>query len=167
MRESLPAVTLNPGQGTSGQIAFQIPSTQTISKLEYNNPFTNLDEIMTNLPQVTSWVSEPSFFGTITSTGINSSQLSATYTFDNKTNWYYSGDVIALKVSLNDFYFSGNITLNTLSLTTSDTGFTISSIDPPLPVMVRAGGGEVDVYVYIIDPASSFTGSIDFNGTTS
>ncbi len=71
-----------------------------------------------------------------------------------------------MKVALNDYYSSGSVTLKSLTLSSSDTGFTLSSISPSLPLTVTGGGGEVDVMVYIVAPASSFTGAIDLNGTT-
>jgi hypothetical protein len=167
IRQSLSAVTLNQGQTTSGQIGFQIPNGQTPSKLEFNNQFESVDEFVTGIPQPTVWVSEPNCCsGQITLTGTDSGQLLATYSFSNNTEFFYTGDIITLKVGLNDFYSFGSVTLNTLTLASSDTGFILSSISPSLPITVTAGGSEVDVYVYIVAPSSSFTGAIDLNGTT-
>jgi hypothetical protein len=169
MRQYLSAVTLNQGQSTSGQVAFQFPNTQTPSGLEFNNQFEGVDELVAGLPQPTVWVSEPMvnlFGGSITLTGVDSLQLLATYSFNNNTFYYYTGDIITLKVALNDLNSSGSVTLNALTLASSDSGFTLSSISPSLPVTVTAGGGVVDVYVYIVAPASSFTGAISLNGTT-
>jgi hypothetical protein len=171
MRQSLPEVTLNQGQSATGQIAFQLPKTQTPSRLEFVDQPESVDESLVGLPQPTVWVSEPEP-GRVTLSGTQSGDLSATYTFSNDTLFYYTGDVIALEVAVNNFQLSGSVALNSLALASSDTGFTLSSISPSLPVAITACCSDidvfvyVDVYVYIVAPASSFTGPIDLSGTT-
>ncbi len=171
IRQSLSAVTLNHGQCASGQIAFQIPNTQVPSRLEFKDQIKSVDEFVVGLPQPMVWVSEP-VRGRISLTGGESVGLSAAYTFSNSTLFYYTGDVIALEVALNDFHISGSIALFTLTLPSSDTGFTLLSINPPLPAVVDACCSDVDlfptvnVYIYIVAPSSTFTGAIDLVGTT-
>ena len=166
MLHSLSAVTLIEGQSTSGQVAFQFPSTQTPSKLEFKNLAQGVDELVANLPVPSAWVSNIGLPSS-TLTGPNSGFLSIGYSLGNDTFYYYTGEIITLHASISDLFTKGpaSVTLNTLALASSDTGFTLLSISPNLPLTVDAGGN-VTVIVDVLDDASSFAGQLVLNGTT-
>jgi hypothetical protein len=162
IQQNLPAVTLSPGQKTSGQIAFQIPSSETPAKLEYKIPY-SIDEFVTNLPTPTSFVSRPSI---IINTNLQgTSDLTAFPSIQNMTYYFYTGQTIAITLALSDYFAGTTVTVN--SITTTTTGLSISQISPSLPVKIsgNSNGNEVDVMVYMLAPPTSFSGTITLNVT--
>jgi len=160
------AITLRPGQNTSGQLGFEIPDTQVPSELEFTNRMQGVREFVTSLPAPTSWVSSPEPSGQIKLTGPGSSEIVATCSVSNNTVYFYTGDVIAVKISLINLG-QKSVTLTALNLTGPDAGFNLTSIGRPFPAIIPANGHAVSVYVYIASPPSSFTGEIELEGTTS
>lgn len=166
MLHRLSAVTLSEGQSASGQVAFQFPSNHTPSRLEFKNQAQGVDELVANLPEPSAWVSNIGIpFSTLT--GPNSGFLSIGYSSGNDTFYYYTGEIITLHASISDLFTTGpaTVTLNTLTLASSDSGFTLLSITPDLPLTVDAGGN-VTVVLNILDNSSNFTGQFVLNGTT-
>jgi hypothetical protein len=168
IQQNLPSVTLNPGQKTSGQIAFQIPSTETPAELEYNVP-DSIDEFVTNLPMPSSSVSEPNIEITTnvqgTTNAYGSQDLSAFSSIQNNTFYFYTGQIIAIKVALTDVDSGTTVTVN--SIASNTTGLSLNQITPSLPVMVTGSGNEVDEMVYILAPPTSFSGTITIDVTGS
>ena len=163
MQQNLPAVTLDPGQKTSGQVAFQFPSSETPAKLEYKVPY-SVDEFVTNLPTPTVAVSEPDFAITTnvqgTTNAYGGQDLSASSSIQNRTFYFYTGQSIAIKVALTNYDTGTTVTVNSIAVTTA--GLSINQVSPSLPVTVTGGsnGNEVDVVVYIPAPSASFSGTI-------
>ena len=133
VQQNLPSVTLNPSQKTSGQVAFQIPSSETPAKLEYKIPgvFSPiLDEFVTNLPTPSSAVSEPNFEittnvqGTTNAYGLQ--DLTAFSSIENSTFYFFTGQAIAIKVALTNFDTGTTVTVNSIASTT--TGLSLSQI---------------------------------------
>ena len=162
-QHSLPVVTLNPGQKTSGQVAFQFPRSETPSKLEYKVPF-SVDEFITNLPTPTIAVSEPNFAITTnvqgTTNAYGGQDLTAFSSIQNTTFYFYTGQAIAIKVALTNFDTGTTVTVNSITVATA--GLSISQISPSLPITVSgsSSGNETDVVVYIPAPPTSFSGTI-------
>jgi len=166
IQQNLPTLNIAQGQKASGQVAFQIPTSETPYQLEYHIPF-SINEFITNLPTPTSFVSEPSLSVNInvngTANAYGGQDLYASASILNNTFFFYSGQTIAIKVALTDLNTGTNVTVN--SITSNTTGISVSQISPSLPVIAIGGGlpgveGEVDVTVYMIAPTASFTGEI-------
>jgi hypothetical protein len=170
MRQPLTAAALSHGQVAIGQVAFQVPGSQLPLELEFKDQADGIDEF-TSLPQPTAWVSEPTI-GNIVLTGSQSGELFASLSFANDTQFFYSGEVIALELTINGIHNTGEVAIKTLSLSGPDKTLSVSSIDPQLPLVVTVCCSDVDtfqyyyVYLYIFAPASSFVGAISVNGTT-
>lgn len=167
IQQSLPSLSLAQGQKATGQIAFQIPNTETPAKLEYHIPL-SINEFVTNLPTPSSAVSEPNLEintnveGSTNAFGVQ--DLNAFATIENQTLYFYTGQVIAIQVQLSAFTGS---TVSVNSITCNTTGLSISQIAPSLPIMVNGNnnGNGVDVTVYLVAPATSFSGMIMLNVT--
>lgn len=175
IQRSLPTLNLAQGQKATGQVAFQIPTSETPAQLEYHIPL-SIDEFVTNLPAPSSFVSEPNFEITTNVQGptdeFGLQELDATSSIQNSTSlgYFYTGQTMAIKVSLSNLDTTGSsgapgTTVKVNSITSNTTGLSISQISPSLPVTVVGGngGGEVEVMVYMVAPAGSFTGTISLN----
>lgn len=165
-QQDLGPIALNPGESTSGQIAFQFPSSQTPSELEYNIS-DSIHEMVTHLPSPSQNVSEltahvETIVGGVTKTyGLE--DLTSNAAIQNGSLFFYSGQTIAIKVAL--YNSSPGTTVSVVSITTTTPGIKIMGISPALPVAVAntANGNETVVMVYAAAPATSFSGTIALN----
>ena len=170
IQQSLPSLELAQGQKATGQVAFQIPASETPAKLEYHIPF-SINEFVTNLPTPNGAVSEPNLVinanvqGAVDAYGVP--ELMASPSILNNTFYFYTGQIIAIKVAFTNFFTGTTATVN--SIASNTTGLSISQTSPSLPVMVVGSGNgvEVDVIVYMVAPATSFTGTITLDVTAS
>lgn len=162
--------SLTQGKMTTGQVAFQIPTSETPAKIEYHVPL-SIDEFITNLPTPSGFVSE---FLTVnthvqgTPDGYGGQMVAAYASVLNSSNagFFYSGQTIEIGIALLDGYTGTNATVNTIVSATS--GLSINQIQPSLPVHMTGsddGSTEVLVYVFMIVPATSLTGPINLNLT--
>jgi hypothetical protein len=157
-------VTLSNGQHDVGQVAFNLPNGEVPSKLEYLSKFPSI-KVETIIPQVSSWVSTVSFAEV--SVRANGLPVFATGSIQN-IGPYYTGEVVAVKVTVTYSGFSG-VSPSSISVTTiSDSdGFTISKIEPSLPLTVNLNGQEVDIVVSLVAPPFSYSGNLHLVVTVS
>lgn len=156
---SMSAVTLSAGQHDVGQIAFELPTGQVPSKLDYTDELSNVKLEVSSLPQVSSWVSMISY-PEVNVQGASSLSVFAYGSIQNSTTLYYNGDTISVKVAITYNAFPSSNSISVTSITDSDQGLTVSSIQPPLPVTVNGNGQEVDITVNVIAPSSSYSGNL-------
>jgi len=166
IQQSLPTITLDPGQNTSGQIAFQVPNSETPAVLEYKIPH-SIDEFVTGLPTPGGAVSEPNFEvnANVQGTAKQSSlqDLTASASIMNTTSYFYTGQTIAIIVGLTNFNTGTTATVN--SIASATTGISILQISAPLPVKISGSvsGNEYDIIVYMLAPPTSFSGTISLS----
>jgi hypothetical protein len=163
VQDSLQAVTISPGQHDYGQIAFKVAATDKPASLAYTNPSESVNVVVSNLPQPSVQVSEISGFSSIKVSG--NSNLDATYSVNNQSEWFYSGQVVSVKIAFNDFFTGSSATVSSIGISTP--GLSISSISPQLPIKVVGGGSEVDVTVYVTVPTTAYNGNLNFTITAS
>lgn len=158
-QNDLQEVTLNAGQHTSGQIAFKLPNDQSPSMLEYSWSVESVDVKVTSFPAssgVVSYVSGNS----ATVSGTASTDVSGYVSVENSSDYFYTGQVIALKVALNN-YDTASHTVSSISIS----GLTVISMTPSTPITV--GNSEVDVTIYAQAPATAFNRQVNATITTS
>jgi hypothetical protein len=156
-------VTLNPQQQAKGQVAFPVPRTDAPSKLEFLSGSIDVPVKVPAPSANVSWISQ--FNTNVTGSASNDVGLQS-FTPENFTaaaslGYYYSGDVIALKLSFGYFpSYSGNSTFQLTSIGDS-AGFKVVGISPALPVGVGSSG--TDVMVYLLTPDRSFNGTLNID----
>jgi hypothetical protein len=156
-------VILNPQQQAKGQVAFPVPRTDAPSKLEFLSGSIDVS-VGVQAPSVNvSWISQ--FNSNVTGSASNEVGLQSltpeNFTATASLGFYYSGDVIALKLSFGYFLsYSGNSTFQVTSIGDS-AGFKVVGISPALPVSV--GNSGADVMVYLLTPGPSFNGTLNID----
>jgi hypothetical protein len=159
-------VTLSNGQHDVGQIAFNLPNGETPSKLEYLSQLPSIKVETSSIPQVSSWVSAVSF-AEVSVRDVNGLPVFATAMIQN-IGPYYTGEVVVVKVTVTYRGFSGVSPSSILVTTISDSdGFTISKIEPSLPLTVNLNGQEVDIVVSLVAPSFSYSGNLHLVVTVS
>ena len=153
-------VILNPSQQTNGQVAFPVPKTDAPVKLEFLSGSLDVSVGVPAPSANVSWISQ--LDSNVTGSGSNAVSLDSlspeNFTAAATLGLYYSGDVIALKLSFGYFLsYSGNSTFQVTSIGDS-AGFKVVGISPVLPVGVGSSGA--DVMVYLLTPDSSFKGTL-------
>lgn len=151
IRQSLPSVQLSPGQHTSGQIAFQVANGDTPAKLEYKIPF-DVDELVTNLPQPTRWVSSVTY-ADVTLQGNVSSYYLASATVVNQTEFFYSTDRMVVNITLQAFNQVESIQVVAISVANAD--FKIVSVNPALPATAKGDTTETSFALVLTMPQAS------------
>jgi hypothetical protein len=161
----LNSVQLNAGQKAEGQISFLIPRTDTPSSLEFMSGAVDVSD--SNLPAASANVSDIlNFDGNLTGSAASNASISIiqpeNFTEVTSQGYYYSGDVIAVNISLGfSLQYSGNgsdtYTVNSI---TDTSGLQILSFSPDLPVSFGSSG--VHITVYLLAPGESFRGTVFF-----
>jgi hypothetical protein len=154
-------VTLSNGQHDVGQIAFNLPNGEVPSKLEYLSQLPTIKVETNSIPQVSSWVSTVSF-AEVSVRNVNGLSPFATGTIQN-SGPYYTGEVVVVKVTVR---WVGLSSISVTAISDSD-GFTISKIEPSLPLTVKGNGQEVDIVVSLVAPPSSYSGNLHLTVTIS
>jgi hypothetical protein len=156
----LPAV-LNPRQHVSGQTAFLVPRSDKPSKLQFLS--LSIQATDDTLPAPSANVTYISAFDSkVTDSAANNVAVSyllpQNFTTTSSQGYYYSGQVIALKLTLGySIGYSGNDTFHVTSINNS-AGFRVLGISPPLPIGVGSSG--TDVMLYLLAPDSYFDGQV-------
>jgi hypothetical protein len=160
-KTALSDVTLSNGQHDIGQIAFDLPNGKVPSKLEYLSQLPTIKVETSSIPQVSSWVSTVSF-AEVSVRDANGLPVFATGSIQNTGMWYYSGEVVVVKVAVTYAAVSG-VNPSSISVTTiSDSdGFATSKIEPSLPLTVNGNGQEVDIVVSLVAPPFSYSGNMN------
>lgn len=171
--EQLSGESLSHGQNDAGEIAYEIPNGQTPSTLQYNaisSPLScaacvGISETINSLPSPSLWVSELNEVVTPVISG--SSNVDAEYSIQNSTFEFLTGQTISVQISFTNLDFQNQTAVNVSSIAVSNSGFTIASISPSLPVSVpyRSSSSATDVIVNVVAPASSYDGSLNFTVT--
>jgi len=160
-RTPISDVTLSDGQHDVGQIAFNLPNGEVPSKLEYLSQLPNIKVETSSIPQVSSWVSiVPS--AEVSVRNVNGLSPFATGTIQN-IGPYYTGEVVVVKVTVR---WVGLSSISVTAISDSD-GFTISNIEPSLPLTVKGNGQEVDIVVSLLAPPSNYSGNLHLTVTVS
>jgi hypothetical protein len=161
----LNTVTLQNGQHDVGELTFQLNSGQVPTTLEYAAPGF---QIQAPVPSVSSWVSSVNTIDTVLQ-GPNAS-LSSIGVFgslQNNTYYFRTGNTMAVRLAItySPFLQPGSIRL--MSVTDSDSGFSILKIQPALPATITGNGQELDVVVYLSAPAATYSGDLHLTLTFS
>jgi hypothetical protein len=93
--------------------------------------------------------------------------LSTSVSLQNDTNYFRTGDTIAVRLDITYFPY-GQPSISLMSVSDSDAGFSISNIQPSLPVTItgaRVGICQgpyqsLDVVVYLSAPAATYSGDL-------
>jgi len=157
-------VILSNGQHNVGQVAFEVPSGQTPSKVEYIDLVSNIKVESNSVPQISSWVSSVYSVKISLQNPPNRSYVVARGTIQNPKTCYYTGDIISVKVFIT---YIGVNPISLISITDSDKGFTIQNVQPSLPVSVPGNGQEVSLIVNVVAPSSSYSGDLHLIVTVS
>jgi len=165
IQRSLASTTLNPRQGTAGQIAFQIPTAQTPVQLQYSIPG-SVNETIANLPSPVGAISEPdpTIVTNIQYTwDLGFEVLNAYPYIPNDTGYFYPGQIIPIVVAFTDTVDGTNEMVNLI--TSGTTTFSITQITPSLPLVILgySAGINYNELVCMHAPQTSFTGSIVLN----
>jgi hypothetical protein len=166
-KTALGDVTLSNGQHDVGQIAFNLPNGEIPSKLEYLGKLPSMKAEASSIPQVSSWVSKV-FFAEVSVRDANGLPVFATGSIQNPGPWYYTGEVVVVKVTVRYSAVFG-VNPSSISVTTiSDSdGFMTSKIEPSLPITVNGDGQEVDIAVSLVAPSFSYSGNMHLVVTVS
>jgi len=162
IQRSLPTTMLNPRQEIGGQIAFQIPSLQSPSGLQYIIPG-SANETIASLPAPVGAISEPSpsIISNIQyDSDLGFEVLSAHPYIPNDTGYFYPGQVIPIVVAFTDSVDGTNEMVN--SITSGTATLSIVQISPTLPLLILgySAGINYNELVCVSAPQTSFTGSI-------
>lgn len=167
-RNPLSDVTLSNGQHDVGQLAFELPHGQAPSKLEYIAQFPTIKIEIDSIPQASRWVSSITYAVVNFQTSTGSSHVFGG-ALAACSGFYYTGDTITVKIPLSYTAYSGIYpsSVTVTSVVESDQGFTISSVQPSLPLTVAGNGREVDIIVNIPAPQYSYSGNMHLVVTVS
>jgi hypothetical protein len=158
-------VTLQNGQHDVGELTFQLNSGQVPTTLEYVSPGF---QIQAPVPSVSSWVSSVNTIDTVLQ-GPNAS-LSSIYVFgslQNNTYYFRTGNTMAVKLAITYSPYGQPGSIRLISVTDSDSGFSILKIQPALPATITGNGQELDVVVYLSAPAATYSGDLHLTLTFS
>jgi hypothetical protein len=159
VKTALSDVTLSNGQHDTGQIAFGLPNGEIPLKLDYLSKLPSINVETSSIPQVSSWVSTVSF-AEVTVLDPNGLPIFATGSIQNNGMWYYSGEVVVVKVAVTYAPVSGvNPSSISVTMISDSDGFATSKIEPSLPVTVNGDGQEVDIVVSLVAPTFSYSGN--------
>jgi len=157
-QNDLQSVTLLPGGHTSGQIAFKLPDGETPAQLTYLYSFGFAKFVVTSIPAPSGTASYVQGNVIKNVNGAYSSYLGAYATIANSSSYFYTGNIIAVKIALNNYYASLGTNITVTGITDSDTGFASMGISQNLPVIV--GKSEVDITLYLKAPSIAFNGQL-------
>jgi hypothetical protein len=167
VKTALSDVTLSNGQHDIGQIAFGLPNGEIPSKLEYLSQLPAIKVETSSIPQASSWVSKV-FFAEVTVRDANGLLVFATGSIQNNGMWYYTGEVVVVKVAVTYSAISGvNPTSISVTAISDSDGFPTSKIEPSLPLTVNGDGQGVDIVVSLVAPTFSYSGNMHLVVTVS
>jgi len=157
-QNDLQSVTLLPGGHTTGQIAFKLPDGEKPAQLTYLYAFGFAKFVVTNIPAPSGNASHVQAGSVKNSNGTFSSYLGAYASIANSSSYFYTGNMIAVKIVLNNYYSGLNSNVTVTSITDSDTGFTTTGLSQSLPITVEKS--EVDLVLYLKAPSFAFNGQL-------
>jgi len=159
-RNPLSDMTLANGQHVSGQVTFTVLNGQRPTKLEYYTDPSMIVAETENIPETSSWISlVPAVI--VNYDNPTTSNLTVMATIANSTQYFYSNDLILVRITIS--YLQLNNSPDSIvvkSITEQDPGFTISSTNPQVPIVIQGNNQQVTVSLIILPPHSSYSGGI-------
>jgi hypothetical protein len=161
----LSVVILNPGQKTQGQIAFEIPRSDSPATLEYASGSVQATDNALPAPSANVSAIIADYGGNLTGPAASQVQINTLddVNFSTQTQGYwYSGDIIGVNISLGfslQYNGNGSDIYQVTSITDTD-GLQIVGYTPDLPVSFGQSGTYITVWVLI--PADAYSGGLDF-----
>jgi hypothetical protein len=159
-KNPLTNVFLMNGQHVSGQISFAVLNGQKPTKLQY---YTNPSMVIAgtdNIPETSIWVSlVPAAI--VNYDNPTTSNLTVMASILNSTQYFYSNDVIIVRVTISYQQLNngpGSVVVK--SITEQDPGFTMQSTDPSVPIVILGNDQQVIITLTILPPHLSYSGGI-------
>jgi hypothetical protein len=159
-RNPLSYMALANGQHVSGQVTFTVLNGQRPTKLEYYTDPSAIVAETDNIPETSSWISlVPAVI--VNYDNPTTSNLTVMATIVNSTQYFYSNDLILVRVTIS--YLQLNNSPDSIvvkSITEQDPGFSISSTNPQVPIAIQGNNQQVTISLTILPPHSSYSGGI-------
>jgi hypothetical protein len=148
------------GQYVSGQITFAVLNGQRPTKLQYYSDPSVVVAETDNIPQTSNWVSlVPAAI--VNYDNPTTSNLTVMASILNSTQYFYSSDVIVVKMTISYQQLSnGPSSVVVKSITEQDPGFTVLSTDPSVPIVILGNNQQVIITLTILPPRLSYSGGI-------
>jgi len=153
-------IVLMSGQHVSGQITFAVLNGQKPTKLQYYTDPSVVVAETDNIPETSSWVSlVPAAI--VNYDNPTTSNLTVMASILNSTQYFYSSDVIIVKMTIS-YQQLNNAPSSVVvkSITEQDPGFTIMSTDPSVPIVILGNNQQVTITLTILPPRLSYSGGI-------
>ena len=159
-RNTLANTVLMSGQHVSGQVAFAVLNGQKLTKLQYYTDPSSVLVETDSIPEISSWVSLVQ--GAIANyVNPTTSKLTVMASIVNSTQYFYSTDVIVVKMTIS-YENVGNdpSSITVKMIEEQDPGFTLVSTNPPVPINIPGNNQSVSITLTISPPRSSYAGGI-------
>gem|GEM_PF-5647565 len=159
-KHPLTNITLMNGQHVTGQITFAVLNGQKPTKLQYYTDPSAVVAETNNIPETSSWVSlVPAAI--VNYDNPTTSNLTVMASILNSTQYFYSSDVIIVKMTISYRQLnSGPSSVVVKSITEQDPGFTMLSTNPSVPIAILGNNQQVTITLTILPPHSSYSGGI-------
>ena len=159
-KNPLTNTALVSGQHVSGQITFVVLNGQKPTKLQYYTDPSVVVAEADNIPETSSWVSlVPAAI--VNFDNPTTSNLTVMASILNSTQYFYSSDVISVKMTISYQQLNnGPSSVVVKSITEQDPGFIMMSTDPSVPIVILGNNQQVAITLTIRPPNSSYSGGI-------
>ena len=159
-KNSLTNIMLMSGQHVTGQITFAVLNGQKPTKLQYYTDPSAVVVETDNIPETSSWVSlVPAAI--VNYDNPTTSNLTVMASILNSTQYFYSTDVIIVKMTISYQQLNnGPSSVLVKSITEQDPGFTMLSTNPSVPIAILGNNQQVTITLTILPPHSSYSGGI-------
>jgi len=159
-RNPLSDMTLENGQHVSGQVAFTVLNGQKPTKLQYYTDPSVIVAETDDIPETSSWISlVPAVI--VNYDNPTTSNLTVMGIIANVTQYFYSNDVIGVTITISYLQISNNpSSIIVKSITELDPGFTISSMNPHVPIVIPGNNQQLTISLTILPPRFSYSGGI-------
>ncbi|HYW01034.1 MAG TPA: hypothetical protein VE862_06160 [Candidatus Acidoferrum sp.] len=159
-KNPLTNIMLMSGQHATGQITFAVLNGQKPTRLQY---YTDPSVVVVEtdyIPETSSWVSlVPAAI--VNYDNPTTSNLTVMASILNSTQYFYSTEVIIVKMSISYQQLNnGPSSVLVKSITEQDPGFTMLSTNPPVPIAILGNNQQVTITLTILPPHSSYSGGI-------
>lgn len=145
LNDWLPDVVLANGQHAVGQLAFQLPSGQTPSQLEYLNQTANINASTNGIPQVSSYVCDsPNVQVSNSPSSVSGSNVYLPFDIYAINSYYLTGDSIDVNItaSYSPEYYTPNPQSMEIASISTNSSVSLTSVQPSLPTaLVSEGSG--------------------------
>ena len=159
-RNTLTNTVLVSGQRVIGEVAFAVLNGQKPTKLQYYTDPSSVLVETDSIPEISSWVSLVQ--GAIANyVNPTTSNLTVMASIVNSTQYFYSTDVIVVKMTIS-YENVGNdpSSITVKMIEEQDPGFTLVSTNPPVPINIPGNNQSVSITLTISPPRSIYAGGI-------